>query len=456
MQRILSSAVLFLFALTILMPKQAFAVGSSGFENASYSAKTLGQANAVIARPQDPSTISFNPAGMMELPGVQVSAGLQNLDWRIFHRNNATGDHTQSDARLILLPSLYATVNPGNMPGEFLDNRLAFGVGVNSPFGLQNSFPARDPFGDVGYDNRLKLAATTIGGAFQATDWLSVGSGAIYYNAFDYGQEFSYPNAAVLGVAADDGEAKVDSTGHAWGWNFGILAKWREAHKFAFSFRSGANLKMKGTAKIEGIVLGAAQGFPTFPNFETGITTDIPLPFNMTGGYAYEPSDQWAAEFDVGYTDWSQFADQDYEFDNPTAVLRALGTIPRNYDDTWSFHLGGHRRWNPKIDLYGGFAFYTAASPKKHVDNFLPDANRYLWTAGSTYSITNWMDIDCSYLFMLLGSRHISNPQALARAGINIDGRYTSIIHGAFITVTMRFDSPFAEKGAVESAAVTQ
>ena len=163
-------------------PQLAWAVGSSGFENASYSAKTLGQANAVVARPQDPSTVLFNPAGIVELPGIQVSSGLQGLHWGIFHQNNVTGNEAKNRFKIIPLPSFWLTVNPG----DFLDDRFAFGVGVNSPFGLENHWRAENPFAENGYSNRLKMMATTIAGSLRLTDWLDVGAGAINYWVFDY------------------------------------------------------------------------------------------------------------------------------------------------------------------------------------------------------------------------------------------------------------------------------
>ena len=124
-RRLRSPAALFLLTL-LLSPSPLFAVGSSGFENASYSAKTLAQANAVAARPEDPSTVSFNPAGLLELPGIQTNLGLEGLDFRVFHRNQVTGDHNQNTGKLLLIPSFYLTANPG----DYLDNRLAFGLGL--------------------------------------------------------------------------------------------------------------------------------------------------------------------------------------------------------------------------------------------------------------------------------------------------------------------------------------
>jgi len=113
-----------ILVLTFSFSTPAFAVGSSGFENASFSAKSLAQGNAVVARPQDPSTISFNPAGLMELPGIETNLGLQMYNFRVFHRNQVTGDHNQNNGKLLLIPTLYLTANPG----ELLDNRLAFGL----------------------------------------------------------------------------------------------------------------------------------------------------------------------------------------------------------------------------------------------------------------------------------------------------------------------------------------
>ena len=421
-----------------------YAVGSSGFENASYSAKTLGQANAVVARPQDPSTISFNPAGIVELPGVQLSAGLQNLDFRVSHRNAVTDDINQNAGLLVLLPSFYLTANPG----QLLDNRVAFGLAVNSPFGLSSKFPSIGMARFTGYKNSLRMVATTMAGSVRMTDWMNIGGGAINYWMYDYGQSFNYPNGSILTNNANpnafpDGKAVTETNGFGWGWNLGVLLKPRPNHKVGVSYRSKADIKVNGRVLIDDLVNGVAQGYDTFPHFQSGAHSDVPLPWNLTLGYAYDPSPKWAVETDFGITGWDVFRDQDFGFDRPNATLRALGTIPRDYERTFSFHLGGHRQLNDKTDLFSGFAFYQAASPKKHVDNFLPDANRFLWSMGTSYNLTKKARVDFAYMFMLFASRHISNPGQLTKSGESIDGKYPSILHGAFVTFTYSFDFPF-------------
>jgi len=197
---------------------------------------------------------------------------------------------------------------------------------------------------------------------------------------------------------------------------------------------------------IDDLVSGLAQGYDTAPHFQSGAHTQLHLPQNFTFAYAYEPSQEWAVEFDLGLTGWGMFKEQDYEFDRNNATLRGLGTIPRDYDTTWSFNFGGHRRINDRLDLLGGFFFYQKAAPKKHIDNFLPDAHRYGWSLGTSYQINERLSFDVAYLFILYATQHISNPQIPAKGGENIDGRYTSILHGAFVSFTYQFDFPF-EKG---------
>jgi len=130
--------------------------------------------------------------------------------------------------------------------------------------------------------------------------------------------------------------------------------------------------------------------------------------------------------------------------------LRGLGTIPRDYHTTWNFHWGGHYKVKENLDLLGGFFFYEEAAPKDHVDNFLPDAKRYGYTIGTSYSINDRTTIDLMYLFMLFGKRTTTNPRQQARAGANIDGTWRSIIHGAFVTFTYRFDFPFEKRARVD------
>ena len=433
----------------LLFSTPLYAVGSAGFENAAFSAKTVGQANAVVARPQDPSTMSFNAAGLTEIPGVQFSGMLSGLNLRIFHRNQVTGDHNQNNGQLLLIPDFYLTAHPE----KWMDGRYAFGFGMNSPFGLSTKFPSIGMGRYTGYNNYLKMLSTHMSGAVKLNDKLSVGGGATNHWAYKYGQILNYPNANILGApGTPDGRAAINSNGFGWGWNLGILYKATPKHRFGISYRSKADVEVHGKVEIDDLVAGLAQGYDTAPHFQSGAHSHIILPSNLTLGYAYVPSDKWSAEIDLGLTGWGAFKHQDYEFDRNNATLRGLGTIPRDYHDTFNLHLGGQYKAKEDLDLLGGFFFYEGAAPKKHVDNYLPDADRYGWSTGTSYKLNEKTSIDCTYLFILYATRRISNPQIPAKGGENIDGRYTSILNGFYITFNYRFDSPSEKKVLPEPA----
>ena len=60
--------------ISVLFGAVATASGT-GFSVFTQGAKALGQANAVIAHAESPSTLFYNPAIMNDLPGTQVEIG---------------------------------------------------------------------------------------------------------------------------------------------------------------------------------------------------------------------------------------------------------------------------------------------------------------------------------------------------------------------------------------------
>ena len=428
---------------------QVFALGSSGFENASYSARSLGQSNGVIARPEEPSTVVFNPAGIPELKGVQASGDLEGLSTMTHFKSSVTHGVDRSNAKLVLIPTGFMTANLG----EKFDHRVGVGAGLSFPFGVSNRYPATSNIAKyIGYSNQIKLAALNLATGVKVTDKMNVGGGITYYRLIQYDQSFNYPNSFILtGLIppeSSDGIAKTYMSGDGWGWNFGTLLKPAEHHRLAMSYRSRATVKAKGRVVLDNLILGQAQGYTTTPYFETGAKTDVALPSNITVGYAYIPSDKWAWEMDLGWTGWSVFADQNFEFNDPNPLLNSLGTVPRNFHNTFSVNTGGHYQLNEKLDLLGGLLFYTNAAPSDTFDAVIPDSNRFAGTLGFTYKVTKHLDFSTTYFAILFEGRSINNDLALAKSGTSIDGNYDTFIHGFMTGLTYRFGQG-AEEGSV-------
>ncbi|MBI4398062.1 MAG: outer membrane protein transport protein [Candidatus Omnitrophica bacterium] len=432
--------------LFVFHQNSAWALGSAGFENASYSAESLAQSNAVVARPDDPDAVVFNAAGLPDLKGIQFSSSLAGLNTFTHLTSSATGDGEHNTPQLALIPTFFLTLNPGKLMGD----KFGFGMGVTSPFGTHNRYHSIGNIAQyTGFRNVMKMVAVNIEGGVKLHEKLSIGGGAVSYSTYNYGQVLNFPNSftlagAVPGNTFPDGLARTEMRGFGWGWNVSALYKITPKQKLGFLYRSRATIDVHGNVKIEGLNALLAGTFPTVPTFQTGISSEIALPSNITVAYAYEPSEKWGAEFDLGYTRWSVFRDQDIHFDRPNTVLVSLGTIPKNSEDTWSFHLGGHYKANKKLDLMAGALLYTAAIPKHHFTNDIPDSNRVGGTFGFRYDLFKNATLDIAYLAMLYTRRAVDNPTVLAKSGLSIDGRYTSFTQEFLITFTYRFEDPMS------------
>ncbi|MBI3999276.1 MAG: outer membrane protein transport protein, partial [Candidatus Omnitrophica bacterium] len=227
-----------------------YAVGSAGIENASFSAKSLGQANAVVAQADEPAAISYNPAGIVDLPGLQIQPNLHFISAFTFFKSRTpdTVPGEKSSATVVPVPTGYMTLNPG----ELLGNRIAFGIGSDSPFGLSNKYDAGHPIVQyAGWRNWFKMYTIKPVVAVKLFDWLSIGGGPMWYRVYDWGGIQAYPNRLILGAGAADGQVRLNLSGNHWGWQMGVLAKPHKKHQFGFYFRSPVVVGTSGLAKVE-------------------------------------------------------------------------------------------------------------------------------------------------------------------------------------------------------------
>ncbi len=465
--------IVYLFVLVWLLgfSTVVYAVGSGGFENASFSAKSLAEGNAVVAQADEPAAISYNPAGLVNLPGVQIQSNISFIS--TFTRISNDGGSSYSSGTISPVPTGYVTINPGPR----LDDRLAFGVGIDSPFGLSNKYDSNHPAVHyTGYKNWLKMFAIKPVVAVKLADWLSVGGGPIYYRTYDFGSITAYPNRLVqepfgpvpgppLLNTFPDGQLRLDLSGNSWGWHFGALLKPHKKHQFGFYFRSPTQMNLKGRIKVENattlktsfqvIPIPFPPFFVAFPNFdvannrafESGGHTKLNLPLNFTVGYVFKPNDRAAIETDFGFTRWSTFNRlyinaTDSISPGDDAILKAMGTVDADYRNAFSLHLGGEYKATPKLALRGGSFFFWTPVPKTHFRPAIPDSNRLGFSVGLGYQVMKYLAFDVVYLNVLSLRRSINNDVSEI-LGTSVDGKYFSFTQEFGITLTYKWDELF-------------
>src|SRR5207302_1346108 len=128
------------------------------------------------AQADDPSAIFYNPSGLTQLHGTNVSAGAYFL-FPIFRD---VGPNGNEEMRLpTVLPHVYAE-------SDFGLERWRFGVGVNNLFGINEDYGDKGPLRTLADKARLCVINFAPAVAYEVNDHLSVGAALnIYYGQLE-------------------------------------------------------------------------------------------------------------------------------------------------------------------------------------------------------------------------------------------------------------------------------
>lgn len=429
-----------LFVLAVLLipflsfSKYLFAVGSGATENASFSAKSLAQGDAVTAQADEPAAISYNPAGIVDLPGLQIQPSIAYISTFTWY-HSVVQDSSRSSGTLAPVPTGYITLNPG----EDLNNRVAFGIGMDTPFGLSNKYDSgHGAFRYTGWRNWFYMYSIKPVLAVKLLDWLSFGAGPVWYRIYDYGGMEAYPNRLIVAGSAD-GQLRVNMAGNRWAWQAGLLAKPHKMHQFGFYFRSPVDVNIKGLGKVEG------SAFTAGGIIETGVKAKHAIPLNFTAAYAFKPNDRLTTEVDFTFTRWSSF-DRSIIDHNPTNVsaldqiiINALGRSDKDYSNGFGVQFGSNYKLNEKLTLLGGSWFYWRVIPNDHWIPAIPDSNHLGFGIGANYKITKWFTLDLSYNPLFVLPHRVENNISEAIGG-RVDGNYFSFSQEFAISMTYHWD----------------
>lgn len=422
-----------------------FAVGSGGFENATFSARSLGQAGATVAQADEVAAVSYNPAGLVQLDGLQAQTSVGMVSSFTFYDSETQGS-TRSTGTISAFPLGYFSVNPG----DTLGGRVALGVGADTPFGLSKKYRSDHPIARyTGYDTWLNMYSVKPAISIKAHEKLLLGAGPVYYRIFDFGGVQRYPNALIAGGLAD-GQVRLDEfKGNAWGWQLGALFKPHPKHQFGYYFRSPVTVKTSGLIKVEKAFIGG--------NFETGGKAKIDLPLNMTWAYAYKPSKKTTLEVDFGFTRWSAhkrlFIDAAPVNSTDDAVLAAIGKSNKDWRNSFSLHLGGNRKINDKLTVLGGWYWMTAPVPKTHFLPSVPDSNRMAVSVGIEYDISRYLSLGITHMSIFNFKRNVNNSIS-ETLGTSVDGDYSGYTQDVVFSISYSWDDVFKKDEAKINEAI--
>jgi len=331
-------------------------------------------AAGTAARAEDASTLFANPAGMTRLAGDQMTLGAQALYGDAEYKLDGQGALTGSD--------------PGNVIGWFpggsafyshsVSDKLKVGIGVYANFGLAMDFG--DSWAGKNLVGEMALMAMTIQPtvAYRLDEQWSVGAGlTANYGYFKLGREPRLPGET---RSQDDGD-----------WDFGarlgVLYEPTKSTRFGLTWVSEAEYEfdVNGTVTIDPDgPLGLIGPITHTVSRAAGVTA----PQQLMGSVYHRLNDRWAVMGNLGWQDWSEFADATLETEGGTT------TSSMRLQDTWHAAVGVQYTLDQQTKLNAGVAFDTSMYEDQSDSSFaIPNGATWRFGAGLQYALSPKSDL---------------------------------------------------------------
>lgn len=359
---------------------------AAAFQLWEQNASGLGNAYAGSAAVADnASTVFFNPAGLTQLTGFQLSAGVVGLGPSYEFRNDGstgTGNNGGDAGGWHAVPNLY-------LSGRVTD-RLSLGFGVSAPFGLATEYDS----GWIGRAQSIKSEVRTVNFnpsvAYRVNDKLSLGFGVNYQK---------------IDAELTNSLSRLKGDDTAWGWNVGALFTLSPAMRVGLSYRSSMKYTLEGTMN------------GTIP-----VRADVELPDTAILSVWQQVSDRWEAMGDLSYTRWGTLRSLNVVSRTNGAML---GTESFNYDNSWRVAWGAAYKASDAAKLKFGIAYDR--TPVKDADRSarVPDNSRLWLSVGGQWNAGRYGKIDLGYSYLYVRDPDIN----MTKNGTTLRGSYDAGAH---------------------------
>ncbi len=416
----------------LLVPSLGWGAGFALFEHGN---RAMAMGGAFTAVADDPSAIYWNPAGLafQQDKGIQVMTGATFImpSQDFYGESPYPGDGyaaTQNDQ--VFFPPHFYMVYP-------INDRLTFGFGVLTPFGLGTWW--EDDFAGRYISKRvdLKLFDFTPNLAIKVSDNVAVSVGVDYaIGQIDLTKTLGLVNPYTQRLT-DVGQVHLytDGTGNdAFGWNAGMLLKFEHGFSAGMVYRSKIKIDYSGEGSFTQYPTGYADYDAVIASqipfgTPTPITTSIDFPDFFSLGFAWANED-WTVSVQTGWMGWQSFQELPINFTEHPELSTAVEEYYRNVSQG---RLGVEYRMDESWAFRGGYLYDQTPQPADSMSPLLGDGDRQGLSLGFGYKHDNWwVDVGDLYLWIKSRSTH-------GRSLDGYEGRYDGTANLFGVTFGMSF-----------------
>jgi long-chain fatty acid transport protein len=389
--------------LLALTPAVLSASGTQvGFKDAFATAR----GNAFVATADNSSAIYYNPAGLTQLQGQELSATAYFVRFTADYHSALTGQTSSLKAETQLLPQLYYAWAPAGA-------KWAVGLGVYAPFGLSTDWSNSPDLYEFATKNEETYTTINPVFAWQLTDTLSIGGGVTFNHL-----KVDLRRGVVLQIVPT-ASFRFNATGNDIGCNLGLRWQPSERHAFGLSYQARTNFGVSGTSDLNPLIMGEPA------------RADFAFPEVVIAGYSYRPTPQWNLEADIDWTNWTCL--------KTVVVSKASGPVSLafNWQASCFYELGVTRYLQDGWQVSAGYTLSENSVPDATWNPAVPDATRHFLCAGVGYA-QGPVRFMLTLQRALAGTRHVNSGQRTF-AGSTPDGAYDTAIN----TLSLSFDFRF-------------
>jgi long-chain fatty acid transport protein len=395
---------------------------AAGFGLFQHGGRGLGQVGALTARAPEPSALTYNPAGIAHLDGLQAQAGL-DFSNTVDKYDSSTGTFAAQHV-IDFPPALYLTWKAQDRP-------WAFGIGLDAPFWYRiNWLPALFPGRFLNSEFEVRVFELHPVLAYDLGDGWSVGGGLRYlYGSLSQSNSvrllvpFSPSPGVPVVPASVEVERVADANVDAFSWDLAIQYA-DPSWGWGAVYRGNAELKGSGDAsyhpRATGIPSVDAQVQARFQNGRASEAFEIPR--ELRGGIWFAPYPELRLELDTSWQSWSSLEDSAVTWspDPLTGSESFTDLTRRDWNDTLALRLAAEGNITDPFLVYGGIAWEPSPVPGSTVEPGFPRGDALVYALGASYTL-GAVSFDLGYSYHSHDKRGVSRQEPL---NPGVDGSY--------------------------------
>ncbi|HUJ09143.1 MAG TPA: outer membrane protein transport protein [Verrucomicrobiae bacterium] len=393
-----------------------------GFRNPDQDARATAQGEAFVAQADDASAIYYNPAGLTQVKGTQITLSGDFLFRNVKFRGPSGSDNLDTFS---LTPNFFAAT-------DFGLQHWRFGLGVYIPFGNRMDWGS-GPFSSLIRQSELIVYDFAPTVAYQFNDHFSLGAGVNFYHGntdlkFDY-----LPPSSPYYAFFPQSRSEFMGDGDGIGATVGAMWKINEQHTIGAVYRSPFSINFQGNARNTD-----AGSFDA----RADASAEIKFPQEVAVGYAFRPIKKLKLEADVEWTNWENLDNVRLHSNNPIITGDPRSNIPFHWRDSFFYEGGAQYDLTDHWALRAGYIYSENSVPTSTFSPVLPDSNKHIFSAGFGYDSKGKavlfskaaLRIDVAYQYTLALDRNVGT-------GVSplVDGKWESSSHAVVLTSTVRF-----------------